>query len=928
MASLASTLRVRPGSAPGCDMGRLEPQRWYSFSVANVPSIIPSICVKNNLCGTEVGMYIDYGGEISPTTIGEIKEFTLCGSYNVLGKYDCCVLRLPVLMSYCGMDRFVYRFPKPIDRCPVAICITELSQPPPDDVFVSHGQDFREADDSDEAEAQNVREDEPVVTPDMDKAVPTRSNKAGETATSPSMTTLLTVPASSDVELQTPSDLAGKSTHLTTVQDYTSTEILSDETIATHYTMLTASNSPEPTDVGPSEGTGTTLVSDNTSYGSDATIVQTDAISAATDGAMSPTTLDLQTSSSDHETHTETLFFETSATTEPNTDITPSDAATGSLSSLNSYSVTSSTPLTLTENTTSMDAQATETGTITTAASSVISTLNTSLDNATRFTSSSLPSSTEPSSSISPNDTMATSVWNDTTSDVDTTNQSVTSESPSSEITMAVSNKQSDDSNSTLTTEGFTESFTEGSTQLTTDSLVPLSLGYSTGGQATRPATSTDPTTTSPPNTATSSVTDMNTSHSTSITTDVSDTATSVSFISEESTPTTLSQTSIDANSNEPSQSMVTTDAPSLPTASVTPTPSPPTPTQDQSPEEPSERYPSSSSAPPTTTQSKESTEKNQSDFHFNDDVILVEKVRLVFLGIYENDTVFASETEAILARFLLAATRLQKSKAGTDWWFELHSLGQGLPQLYRNTSTFLDFQIKHSSGEEILETFDRHHLKRYFKDQENLTLVAECRPSQNCQRSAAAPALTRQSHFWEKHGAIFLTVLVLSAAIFLALMVGFLGGKCRDRWWRRGTYDAARDDYEGYDSKPLSSQTKLRPVSGVSGGMSSPFSDAQITRHEVDTAKLGEDPDEQETAFLTRGHGDGVDGVDGGQGAAGDGDTWVIPLEEAPGPGSDTGHAGNGHTETLQGPVVVTNARAATTTIQGRNDAFVSTRF
>lgn len=285
------------------------------------------------------------------------------------------------------------------------------------------------------------------------------------------------------------------------------------------------------------------------------------------------------------------------------------------------------------------------------------------------------------------------------------------------------------------------------------------------------------------------------------------------------------------------------------------------------------------------------------------------EKVRLVFKGNFENDTVFEDEVEKTLNRFLLAATRLQKSKAGSDWWFQLNVISHA--HLYRNQSTLLDFRIRHTSGEEIIETFERYKLQKYYREKVNLVLLTSCRPSDKCQALGMVSASTSGGQFWTEHAPVFVTVLVLSAAIFLVLMLALLGGRCRDRWWRRGTYDAARDDYEIYDSKPLSEQTKLRPVSGVSGGLSSPFPDDHITKGETEETCC-----EQDTAFLTN--------TDDAAKGDVDEDTWVIPLEDAP------SHHSNG----FSGPAVTTSAhdpqtvKSATTTVQGRNDAFVSTKF
>ena len=51
----------------------------------------------------------------------EIGEAYLCGSYQIEGKWDCCVLRNTIQVKNCG-EYFVYLL-VPQDRCNVGYCI-------------------------------------------------------------------------------------------------------------------------------------------------------------------------------------------------------------------------------------------------------------------------------------------------------------------------------------------------------------------------------------------------------------------------------------------------------------------------------------------------------------------------------------------------------------------------------------------------------------------------------------------------------------------------------------------------------------------------------------------------------------------------------------------------------------------------------------
>uniref|UniRef100_A0A2C9JVU2 Uncharacterized protein n=1 Tax=Biomphalaria glabrata TaxID=6526 RepID=A0A2C9JVU2_BIOGL len=109
-----------------CDESSLKEKTWYSFSKTE-DNEIPTDCVKNHACGTRVGMWLDLSGQPIKDD-GSMVQAHLCGAYNVLGKYDCCVLRTPVSVMKCSGRPTIYRLHKPIDRCPVAVCTKGINE--------------------------------------------------------------------------------------------------------------------------------------------------------------------------------------------------------------------------------------------------------------------------------------------------------------------------------------------------------------------------------------------------------------------------------------------------------------------------------------------------------------------------------------------------------------------------------------------------------------------------------------------------------------------------------------------------------------------------------------------------------------------------------------------------------------------------------
>lgn len=71
-------------------------------------------------CGGAVSLRIDLGDQPLPD-VGEEVEAWSCGAYDILGKFDCCVLRQPAKIRNCS-SFLAYQLKKP-DRCDVAYCV-------------------------------------------------------------------------------------------------------------------------------------------------------------------------------------------------------------------------------------------------------------------------------------------------------------------------------------------------------------------------------------------------------------------------------------------------------------------------------------------------------------------------------------------------------------------------------------------------------------------------------------------------------------------------------------------------------------------------------------------------------------------------------------------------------------------------------------
>ncbi|CAI9734065.1 Hypothetical predicted protein [Octopus vulgaris] len=115
---------------------------WYRFIIGKQPAIIPTQCIKNDFCGTKLGMFIDLKNQPLPA-IGDTISVTACSSFDILGKWDCCVLSKRIEMRRCSGDFFIYNLKK-TDRCPVAYCSILQNEPDGNNYTIRHGGDVNE----------------------------------------------------------------------------------------------------------------------------------------------------------------------------------------------------------------------------------------------------------------------------------------------------------------------------------------------------------------------------------------------------------------------------------------------------------------------------------------------------------------------------------------------------------------------------------------------------------------------------------------------------------------------------------------------------------------------------------------------------------------------------------------------------------------
>nr|XP_022300707.1 uncharacterized protein LOC111108914 [Crassostrea virginica] len=106
------------GGTGNCDQGL--PVGWYKFIINGKPATLPTLCIKNEACGTVVPLRVDLHDQPLPPVNSSLRV-SVCGSYPILNKWDCCVLRRPAILHNCG-SFLVYHLSPP-DRCHVGYCV-------------------------------------------------------------------------------------------------------------------------------------------------------------------------------------------------------------------------------------------------------------------------------------------------------------------------------------------------------------------------------------------------------------------------------------------------------------------------------------------------------------------------------------------------------------------------------------------------------------------------------------------------------------------------------------------------------------------------------------------------------------------------------------------------------------------------------------
>ncbi|XP_012944422.1 flocculation protein FLO11 [Aplysia californica] len=126
-----------------CDVtsGTFNTQTWYSFELGTDADLatIPTVCLKNNTCGSDIALRIHLNGHAMPAMPGDVIEAQLCGAYNDGGIYDCCRPRGRVSVKNCQYGITAYKFHDVIQDCPSAVCLLKKGETVPDDVTAETG---------------------------------------------------------------------------------------------------------------------------------------------------------------------------------------------------------------------------------------------------------------------------------------------------------------------------------------------------------------------------------------------------------------------------------------------------------------------------------------------------------------------------------------------------------------------------------------------------------------------------------------------------------------------------------------------------------------------------------------------------------------------------------------------------------------------
>ncbi|CAL1537504.1 unnamed protein product [Lymnaea stagnalis] len=802
-----------------CDRDVLEAGKWYAFSVNGSYSDIPTECIKNNKCGAKIAMRLELNQSLPKE--GDITEAFLCGSYNILGKYDCCVLRTPVRISVCS-GITVYQFPTPpIDRCSVAICARDPHEP-----LLPRSVIARTGDVHDEA---STTESAATTTSDVDTTL-----GAGDTDT-PSTTP----PANggSDPPTNGGNDppTNGTSDPPTNGGNDPPTNVTSDPPTNGTSDPPTKGGSDPPTNGGSDPQTSATQ---NDTYPCNSSGEAT-SYTTPSDVTVSDESIDVPAPAPTTESFTSTTPTDTTSPDVPTMDAlenVPTTDATGVVS----------TSVAQQETTIIVSHSSDITGGVPTDSTPGPSVMSSEADT----NNDAPPMDFQQSTTFAPSETTTESTDKTTdkisqrveSTDGDTTTMSPpldTGDETSSVSPMSVSSEvdTSLDANSTShpgdgsgdTGDTVYVTTSKSSTTDAADNDLTRSVSVMTGG-ATQGAQSTEETSSTDTSSGDISATTVaeaertesshaEQQHGDSLTTLTRDPSTSGSTSSE--TSTAAGATTTTTTMASPTQTWTPATAAGAITNATT--------------------MASATSTTPlllTTTGKPSATDIN--------DLIMIEGIRFVFRGNHSSIN-FSSIVCNVLESFLSSAVR----ESVKSWSYKLLSASD--PVLFDSLTTYVDITIEHTAKEEIINVFNKRNLENYLLEQNDLSLIAKCRASANCE--IEQPKASTQSVF-ESNAPLLITLIVLCIVCLVVLLVvaGYF------RFFRRGVYVA--QEGEGTNLADRRRYFNVNP---------SPFTDEQIMKDEVAMEK-GEKPEKVENPSCN-----GSDPV------GGDSNTWVIPLDDAP---------------------------------------------
>ncbi|XP_046333238.2 uncharacterized protein LOC124116072 isoform X14 [Haliotis rufescens] len=233
---------------------------WYRFTVNDVPATLPTVCLRPGACGGAVSLRIDLGDQPLPDVGKEVEAWS-CGAYDILGKFDCCVLRQPAKIRNCS-NFLAYQLQKP-DRCDVAYCVEHPRERIPSNVLRKYGEDVSPQSD----DTTTPSSSSPATTPDFANSIPLTTTSSSDITTGTSQATTAptatteTTPAS-DVtkaeETTTPSSPSADTTVLRGLFPFTTALTPNDDSVTTE----------ESTSPGPSPTASVTTSGDYSTTGS------------------------------------------------------------------------------------------------------------------------------------------------------------------------------------------------------------------------------------------------------------------------------------------------------------------------------------------------------------------------------------------------------------------------------------------------------------------------------------------------------------------------------------------------------------------------------------------------------------------------------------------------------------------------------------